>query len=52
VRLSLSSGDREQASFLTRAGVVVFDRIAPGEYGIAVSESGAVVGRIKLSLIL
>ena len=52
VRLSLSSGEREQASFLTRAGTVVFDRIAPGEYGIAVSESGVVVGRIKLSLIL
>jgi len=52
VRLSLSSGDREQASFLTRAGTVVFDSIAPGEYGIAVSESGAVVGRIRLSLML
>ena len=44
VRLSLSSGEREQASFLTRAGVVVFDRISPGEYSIAVSESGSVVG--------
>ena len=52
VRLSLSSGDREQASFLTRAGTVVFDRIAPGEYSIAVSESGAVVGKIKLSLMM
>jgi len=50
VRLTLSSGDREQASFLTRAGTVVFDRIAPGEYGIAVSESGVVVGKIRLSL--
>ena len=30
VRLSLSSGEREQASFLTRAGVVVFDRISTG----------------------
>jgi hypothetical protein len=52
VRLSLSCGDREQASFLTRAGIVVFDRIAPGEYGIAVSESGVVVGKIKLSLMM
>ncbi len=52
VRLSLSSGDRTQASFLTRAGIVVFDRIAPGAYSIAVSESDAVVGRIRLSLIL
>ncbi len=52
VRLSLSSGEREQASFLTRAGVVVFDRISPGEYSIAVSESGSVVGRIRLNLML
>ena len=52
VRLSLSSGEREQASFLTRHGVVVFDRITPGEYSIAVSESAGVVGRIRLSLIL
>jgi hypothetical protein len=52
VRLSLNSGEREQASFLTRGGIVVFDRIAPGEYSIAVSESGTHVGRIRLSLIL
>lgn len=52
VRLSLTSGDREQASFLTRAGIVVFDRIAPGKYGIAVSESGVVVGKIKLNLMM
>jgi hypothetical protein len=52
VRLSLSSGEREQASFLTRHGVVVFDRIAPGEYSIAVSEAGTHVGRIKLNLML
>jgi hypothetical protein len=50
VRLSLNSADREHASFLTRAGIVVFDRIAAGEYSIAVSESGTHVGRIKLSL--
>lgn len=52
VRLSLSSGEREQASFLTRGGVVVFDRISPGEYSIAISESGSVVGRIRLNLML
>ncbi len=52
VRLSLSAGDREQASFLTRGGVVVFDRIAPGEYIIAVSEAGNAVGRIRLNLML
>jgi hypothetical protein len=52
VRLTLASGDREQASFLTRAGGVVFDRIAPGEYSIAVSESGIALGRIRLNLLL
>jgi hypothetical protein len=52
VRLSLSAGEREQASFLTRGGVVVFDSIAPGEYSIAISESGTLVGRIRLSLML
>lgn len=52
VRLSLSAGEREQASFLTRGGVVVFDRIAPGEYSIAVSEAGNAVGRIRLNLML
>jgi len=52
VRLSLNSRDREQASFLTRGGVVVFDRISPGEYSIAVSESGTQVGKIRLNLML
>jgi anti-sigma factor RsiW len=52
VRLSLSSGDREQASFLTRGGILVFDRISPGEYSIAVSESGTQVGRIRLNLMM
>lgn len=52
IRLSLSSEGREQASFLTRDGRVLFDRISPGEYSIAVSDSGTPVGRIKLSLML
>lgn len=52
LRLTLASEDREQASFLTRAGAVVFDRIAPGEYSIAVFESGNALGRIRLNLML
>ena len=52
VRLSLSSGDREQSSFLTRHGLVVFDQIAPGEYSIAVSEAGTYLGKIRLNLML
>lgn len=52
VRLTLNSGDREQASLLTRSGVVVFDRIAPGEYIVAVSEAGRLLGKIRLNLML
>lgn len=52
VRLTLNACDREQASFLTRSGVVVFDRIAPGEYRIDVSEAGNVVGKIRVNLML
>jgi hypothetical protein len=48
IRLSLVSGGREQASFLTRRGVVVFDRIPPGEYSISLSDSGTPVGTIRL----
>ena len=52
IRLSLVSRGREQASFLTRGGVVVFDRIPPGEYSISLSDSGTPVGTIRLSLVL
>lgn len=52
LRLTLNSDGREQASFLTRAGVVVFDRISPGEYSILVSESDQLVGKIRLNLML
>ena len=50
LRLSLISGGREQASFLTRGGEVVFDRIPVGDYSIALFESGTPVGTIKLAL--
>ena len=50
VRLSLFSGDREQASYLTRQGEAVFDRVAEGEYNLAISDSGASVGRIRLRI--
>jgi hypothetical protein len=52
VRLTLTSGDRERASFVTRAGSVVFDRLAPGDYSIVVSESGHSLGRVRLNLML
>ena len=52
IRLTLNSGDREQASLLTRSGVVVFDRIAPGEYSVELSEAGRSLGKIRLNLML
>jgi hypothetical protein len=51
VRLSLLSGGREQASFLTPAGgEVVFEQISPADYQLAISDGGGLVGAIELSL--
>lgn len=50
LRLSLLSGDREQASYLARQGTVIFDRIPPGEYQLAVFESGNSLGAIGLTI--
>lgn len=51
IRLSLVSGGREQASYLTRQGEAVFDRIPQGEYNLAISDSGSPVGTIRLRLV-
>jgi hypothetical protein len=50
IRLSLFSGDREQASYLTRQGQAVFDRLSAGAYNIAITDSGIPVGTIRLEL--
>jgi hypothetical protein len=50
LRLSLFSGAREQASFLARQGSAIFDRIAPGEYQLAVSAAGNALGTIGLTI--
>jgi hypothetical protein len=50
VRISLLSGGREQASYVTRQGEAVFDRIPQGEYNLALSEAGAPVGMIRLKM--
>lgn len=50
VRLTLSSGGRERASFLTRGGDVIFERLSPGDYTISVAEPGAPAGTIRLNL--
>jgi hypothetical protein len=49
-RLSLWSADREQASYLARQGTVIFDRVSPGEYHLAVFESGNSLGAIRLTI--
>jgi hypothetical protein len=51
VRLTLSSEGREQASFLTPPnGEIVFERILPADYQLAVLDGGGLVGAIELSL--
>lgn len=50
IRLSLFSGDREQASYLTHQGQAVFDRLSVGAYNIAMTDSGSPVGTIRLGL--
>lgn len=50
IRLGLFSGGREQASYLTRLGEAVFDRVPMGEYNLLISDSGTPVGTVRLKL--
>lgn len=50
IRLSLMSGEREQASYLARQGSAIFDRIPPGDYRLRVSDSGGSMGSIRLTI--
>jgi hypothetical protein len=50
IRLSLMSGEREQASYLARQGSAIFDRIPPGDYRLKVSDSGHSAGSIRLTI--
>ncbi len=50
VRVGLVSGVRELASYLTRQGKAVFDRVSQGKYNLPISDSGALVGTIRLSI--
>ncbi len=50
VRVSLLSEGREQASYLTRQGEAVFDRIPKGDYNLSLSESGKPLGTIRLRM--
>jgi hypothetical protein len=50
IRVSLSTGDYELASYLTRQGRAVFDEIPRGEYGLALSDRYGSVGTIRLNI--
>ena len=50
IRLSLLSGSREQASYLAVQGTAVFDRVAPGEYRLALSQAGHPVGSMRITI--
>ena len=50
LRISLLSGEREQASYLARHGTAVFDRIASGAYQLAVFDRGSSLGAISLKI--
>jgi hypothetical protein len=50
LRFSLMSGGREQASYLARQGAATFDRVPPGEYELALSDSGTPLGGVQLTI--
>ena len=50
IRLSLLAGGREQASYLARQGMAIFDRVSPGDYRLAITEANAPVGSIRLTI--
>lgn len=50
IRLSLMSGDREQASYLTRQGKAVFESVLRGEYKLTISQAGMNLGTINLEI--
>lgn len=50
IRVSLISGIREQASFVTRRGEVLFDRVPFGAYHLTIFEAGFPVGKIRLKV--
>lgn len=50
LRVSLFSGGREQASYLTKKGEAVFERIPRGVYDLKISDSGIPIGVVKLAM--
>jgi hypothetical protein len=50
LRFNLLSGGREHASYFARLGAATFERVPPGEYQLAVTESGKSLGAIELTI--
>jgi len=50
MRLTLSKGEREQASYRTRHGQAIFESLAAGNYEIAISEAATRLGTIKFKI--
>jgi hypothetical protein len=50
IRVSLDSDGREQASYVTREGRAVFDRLPQGEYNLRISSLEAPIGTIQLKI--
>jgi hypothetical protein len=50
LRVSLLSGGREQASYLTKNGEAVFERIPQGAYDLQISDSNVLVGVVRLAM--
>ena len=50
LRVSLTAGGREQASFLIRQGQAVFDGVPQGDYQLVISRAASTVGTINLKI--
>jgi len=50
MRVSLFSNDRERASYLTREGRVVFDRVTRGKYTVPIRDASTPVGTVRLDI--
>jgi hypothetical protein len=50
IRLTLVAGDREQASYLTKGGQAVFERLSKGQYDLVISQAATSLGTIRLAI--
>ncbi len=50
LRFSLSSSQREQASYLARQGSAIFEGILPGKYELTLTRPGTYLGSVQLEI--